>query len=387
MSGLRHARWLAALGAAGLLAAGGGWLLQPAPAEFDTVPVARADIEEAVLASGTLTPVRQVSVGAQVSGQLKSLKVALGERVVKGQLLAEIDPILQQNELLQAEAALQNLKAQRAAQVALRRQHELALRREQALRADDANAVADLELAQSQADTTRANIAALDAQLRQGRAAVETARANLAYTRISAPMDGQVIAIVTQEGQTVVSAQAAPTILVLAELDQMLVKARISEADVVRVRAGQEAWFTILGAAQRKFHARLKSVEPAPPVEQASQDGMPGQSGAAGAVYYNGLLEVANEDGILRPSMTAQVSIVLGRASQALVVPAAAVRGPDRAGRYSVDVLSGGNGAGVESRQIETGVSDHVSVQVLGGLAEGERVVVGARSPDDGGQP
>jgi len=349
------------------------------PVMPETTPVTRADIEEVVLASGTLAPIRQVNVGAQVNGQLKSLKVQLGDRVTQGQLLAEIDPVLQQNELRRAEAALRNVQAQRRAQVAQWRQYQLALSRESALRDDDANAVADLEAAQALVDGTQANIDALDAQVRQASIAVEIARANLSYTRIVAPIDGQVIAIVTQEGQTVVSAQAAPTILVLADMDRMLVKVRISEADVVRVRVGQQAWFSILGAPRRRFHATLCSVEPAPPVS-AMPETAQGTAGQA-AVYYNGLLEVANDGQLLRPSMTAQVSILMGRAEGALSIPAAALEGPDGDGTYTVRVLRAGQ---VTTQRIEVGLSDHVRVQVLSGLEEGDQVVVSAPGQDAG---
>lgn len=362
---------------AGVVVLVAGWWLasgSDAPVRH-TAPVSRGDIEEVVLASGILTPIRQVSVGAQVNGQLKSLKVRLGDRVRKGELLAEIDPVLQQNELRRAEAALKNVQAQRAAHVAQWRQHDQALRREQALRVDDANAPADLELAQSQVDVTSANIDALDAQIRQSRVTVESARANLAYTRIVAPIDGQVIAVVTQEGQTVVSAQAAPTILVLADLDRMLVKARISEADVVRVRAGQDAWFSILGAPQRRFNAPLRSVEPAPPAALAAQDTIQSIAGTQ-AIYYNGLLEVANEDRTLKPSMTAQVSIVLGRVTNALKVPAAAVSGPDSDGKYTV-AIDPGQGLPIQRREVTIGLSDHVSVQIVSGVNAGEQVVLG----------
>lgn len=373
--------WSLAFAATVALAAGFWFHGRPEAAPPHTVAVSRGDIEEVVLASGTLTPIRQVNVGAQVNGQLKTLKVQLGDRVKKGDLLAEIDPVLQQNEVSQAEASLKNAAAQKAAQVAQLRQYQLTLQREKALREDDANAPADVELAQSQVDTTRANIDALDAQLRQARASVETARANLAYTRIVAPIDGQVIAVVTQEGQTVVSAQSAPTILVLADLDHMLVKARISEADVVRVRAGQDALFSILGSPQRKFHAKLRSVEPAPPISSLSQDPTQNQS-AASAIYYNCLLEVANDDGTLKPSMTAQVSIVLGRAANTLLLPATAVDGPDQNGKYAVAVAQNG-GRKIDRREIQVGLSDHVSVQIVRGLNEGEQVVLGANSPDD----
>lgn len=159
------------------------------------------DLEDTVLASGTIKPVKQVSVGAQVNGQLKSLKVALGDRVKKGQLLAEIDPVLQENDLRKAEAALANVQAQKASKQALLAQYQLTLTRQQTMFGQDASAKADLESAQAQVDSTKADLASLDAQIRESAVEVDTAKANLGYTRITAPMDGEIISIVTQEAR------------------------------------------------------------------------------------------------------------------------------------------------------------------------------------------
>ncbi|MBI5655310.1 MAG: biotin/lipoyl-binding protein, partial [Geobacter sp.] len=178
---------------------------------YITAPVARTDIEAKVLATGTLNAFKTVAVGAQVSGQVKTLHAALGERVKKGQLLAEIDPVLQQNSLRDAEASLENVQAQKRSKQVLLRQYQLALTRQEKMATLDASARADLESAQAQLESTRADLAALDAQIKKAKVSVDTARANLGYTRIVAPMDGIVIAIVTEEGQTVNANQTAPT--------------------------------------------------------------------------------------------------------------------------------------------------------------------------------
>ncbi|WP_191002185.1 efflux RND transporter periplasmic adaptor subunit [Cupriavidus pauculus] len=355
--------------------------LSAAAAPMPLVAATRGDIEETVLATGTIVPMRQVNVGAQVSGQLKTLAVRVGDRVERGQLLAEIDPVLQQNELKRAEAALTHAEAQRTAQLAQLRQHRLAWKRELAMRQTDANTEADLDAARAQAEASAANVAALEATVRQARVAVESAAASLAYTRIVAPMDGQVISVTAEVGQTLVAVQSAPTILVLADLDEMLVKARISEADVVRVRTGQSGWFSILGAPLRRVPVVLRSISPAPPGGDA-----PLAIGQGGAIYYHGEFLVANGDHALKPSMTAQVSIVTGRAAGAVRVPAAAVNGPDEQGRHTVQVArrgADGRLAGWETREVEIGLSDHVWVQILRGVEEGEAVMV---EPQAGGQ-
>lgn len=328
-----------------------------------TTTVVRMDIEDTVLASGVLYALKTVEVGAQVSGQLKKLHVALGDKVKAGQLLAEIDPVLQQNALKDATAQIDNLQAQKRSKQALLRQYELALQRQRQMAAQDAAPKSDLETAQAQLESTRADIAALEAQIARARIAVDTARANLGYTRIVAPMDGVVISIVTEEGQTVVSAQAAPTILKLANLNTITVKAQISEADIARVRPGQTTYFTTLGDSDTRHYGMLRAIEPGPYSTSTSS-----------AIYYNGLFEVPNPDGTLRVSMTAQVSIVLSEASQALCIPAGALGDKGADGRYFVRVLEDNL---PEQRRVLIGINNHTQAQVLDGLKQGEQVIIG----------
>jgi macrolide-specific efflux system membrane fusion protein len=341
-----------------------------------TAPVTRGTLEETVLATGIVQPSRQVSVGAQVSGQIKSLKVTLGERVHRGQLLAEIDPVLQQNELRRAEAALRDVRAQRSAKLALLRQYELEAGRETYMLQRDASSRADYEVARANEAATRAGVASLEAQIVVAQVAVDSARANVGYTRITAPMDGEIIALVAQEGQTVVSAQIAPVILILAKLDEMTVRARISEADVVRVKPGLPVYFTILGAPDKRYESRLRAVEPAPEsiASESMQQLYRAQSNTPTAVYYNGLFDVPNADGELRTSMTAQVSIVLGRATHTLLVPMAALGKPLGDGRYEIRVLAGGK---LQTRRVQLGLTNDVDAQVLSGLSERENVIIG----------
>ena len=305
-----------------LLLIGWGWPTWfPEPVEFMTVPVTRQDIRETVLATGSLEGRKQVNVGAQVSGQLQQLKVKLGDSVTQGQLLAVIDPVLPQNDLRDAEAALDNVLAQKQAKQALLKQYALELRRQRTMRSQDASAQADLEQAEAQLAQTQAELRALEAQTRQAHIKVDTAKANLGYTQIRAPMDGVVIAIVTEEGQTVVSSQSAPTILKLADLDTMTVKAEISEADVIRVQPGQATRFTILGDPDTQYQGVMRAIEPAPKSESSESSSSTTSSTSSSAIYYNGLFDVPNPQHRLRVSMTAQVTIVLGESKQALASP------------------------------------------------------------------
>ncbi|MFA5041399.1 MAG: biotin/lipoyl-binding protein, partial [Bdellovibrionales bacterium] len=168
-----------------------------------TTKAVRADLEENVLASGTLEASKLISVGAQVSGQIKSLKVALGDKVAKGQLIAEIDSLKQQNDLLNAEASLENVRAQYAAEEAVFKKVEAAFLRQKSMRTKDAVSKESYQTAEANYESSKANLVAIGAKIREAEITVDTAKVNLGYTNITAPIDGTVVAIVTEEGQTV----------------------------------------------------------------------------------------------------------------------------------------------------------------------------------------
>ncbi len=367
-----------------VLVAGTGWAIKhfyfaPAPApQVITAKVMVDDLEDTVLASGTIQADKEVSVGAQVSGQIKRLYVELGDQVKKGQLVAEIDSTTQNNTLRNAEAQVALLTAQRRAKAALLKQAELTLKRKQELLKLDAGSKADLEDAEATLATTSADIGAIDAQIRQAGISVDTARVNLGYTRITAPIDGVVIAVIAEEGRTVNAIQSAPSIIKLAKLDQVQIKAQISEADVVRVKPGLPAYFTILGEPMHRFDATLRAIEPVPEVNQTDAK-VTTSTATSTAIYYNGLFKVPNPDGKLRSLMSAQVIIVLNKVEKALVIPASALGKRDRKTQtYEVSVLEGlPEAQKVNKRQVKIGLNNRVQAQVLEGLKEGELVVVG----------
>lgn len=371
--------------------AGGYYLWQsrlPAQTETVSLPSVAAvtgNVEEAVLASGALEPVRQVSVGAQVSGRVVSLKVKLGDSVKAGDLIAEIDSVTQQNALRSAEADLAALKAQRAERIASLAYAEAVLARQKQMVGQNAVSRDAYENAQMTVSTTQAQIEALDAQIMSSQVKVETARANLGYTRITAPSAGTVLAVVAQEGQTVNAVQSAPTIVVLGDVSTMTVKARISEADVLRVKTGQEVYFSVLGAPEQRFPGKISFVEPAPDtlktqnMTSSSTTSSSSSSSSTSAVYYNAWFEVPNPEGRLLTSMTAQVTVIVGRAQNVVTVPSTAIR--RRGPNAFVDVVS--EDGKPEQRKITVGLDNKIVAEVTSGLKAGERVVT-ARS---GGGP
>lgn len=343
---------------------------------YITAPAETRTLEQTVLADGTIKAKKQVTVGAQVSGQIKALHVTLGQQVDKGQLVAEIDDLTQQNALKDAQEALKNVLAQRVAKVATQKNNQLTYQRQQQILAKGLAARADFDSAKTTLESTQAEINALDAQIAQAEIAVNTAKLNLGYTKISSPIAGTVVAIPVEEGQTVNAVQSAPTIIKVAQLDTMTVEAQISEADVVKVKAGMPVYFTILGEPEQRFSATLRAIEPAPDSindeTTTSSSSSSSTTSTTTAIYYNGLFDVANPHGALRISMTAQVYIVLHQAENAVVIPATALE--TRQGKPQVQVVSD-NGK-VSVREISVGLNNNVEAQILSGLQAGEQVIV-----------
>ena len=365
-----------------LILVGAGWYFFKPKAEVPQLLTAEAtvsDIENTVLASGTIEARKLVSVGSQASGQVKKLYVELGDKVVAGQMIAQIDQLTQQNSLKNAQAALANQQAQRMVQVANLQQSKLVWQRQKNMLAQDATSKADYDTALANYQTAQAQIAAVDAQIKQAQLTVDTAGLNLGYTRITAPMAGTVVAVVAEEGQTVNANQSTPTIIKLANLETLTVKAEISEADVVKVKAGLPVYFTILGNPDQRYYATLRAIEPAP--ESISTDTTTSSSSST-AIYYNGLFDVPNPDGTLRIDMTAQVYIVLDSAKNAVTIPASALSKSSGTGKQTVQVV-GADGL-PQKREVMVGLNNRVIAQIVSGLKAGDKVVIGEGKADGG---
>ncbi|MCC7634913.1 efflux RND transporter periplasmic adaptor subunit [Stenotrophomonas rhizophila] len=380
----RRGRVLLLIAVLMVLAAIVAWSLRkPAAPALATSPVSRGDIAQTVEATGVVDAYKLVSVGAQASGQVKSLKVQLGDTVREGDLIAEIDATTQHNQVLNAQATLDQVKAQRAVQQASLREAELEFARQQQMLAAEATARAEYDAADARLKTARAQVQSFDAQIKGRQTELDTARANLAYTRITAPMNGTVVAVVTEEGRTVNANQTAPTIVMLARLDLVTVNAEVSEADVVKIKSGMPVYFTTLGDPDRRYHGTLRQINPAP-ASITKKDSTSSDTSTTTAIYYNALFDVENPDGSLRIDMTAQVSVMLRQASGVLIVPAVALGPKSRDGRYLVRIA---DADGMPApRQVKIGINNGAFAEVLSGLEEGDRVVVGEGGAAGGGR-
>ena len=401
------------------LAAAGAWYAYGAFGEpkisYATVPVERGDIENNITAAGILQPYEFVDVGAQVSGQLRKIHVAVGDKVKVGQLLGEIDPIVLQSRVEGARAELRALKAQLADRSAQERLAGQLFDRQKRLRADNATSVEAYQSAAAGLASGRAQVAVLKAQIQNTESSLKANEANLGYTRIEAPMAGTVVSQTAKQGQTLNANQQAPVVMRVADLSTMTVQTQVSEADVGKLKVGMGVYFTTLGQPNKRWTSKVSQILPTPEVVN-------------NVVLFSALFNVPNPAGELRTQMTAQVFFIVARAEDALLVPVAALKplarksrgaggasgrtegaatgtgkraagraarrlrraertgatgGKDADGgrRFQVQVLK--DDGTVEKRTVRVGVTNRVSAEILSGLEAGEQVVIGSYREGD----
>ena len=281
--------------------------------DYQTAEIVTGDIEVAISAAGKIQPKNYVDVGAQVSGQLEEFFFEVGDRVEKGDLLAQIDETLAATKVEADRAQLKELDASFAQQ-----QASLELSKANAARADmlykaDAISQAEYQAAIADRKIAAARLTQLEAQIERQNSTLEADEATLEFTKIYAPMSGTIVSQSAVVGQTLNANQTTPTILRIADLTVMTVEADVSEADVLRVKKGQDAYFTTLGGGNGKWRTTVRQVLPQPEILND-------------VVLYKVLLDISNDDELLKPEMTAQVFFVSGSAKDAVLAPVAALR-------------------------------------------------------------
>ena len=345
---------------------------------YITQPVKRQSVQKVVNATGEVHAVDLVTVGAQTTGQIEKLYVDVGQKVKKGDMIAEIDSTTQQNEVDINKVRLKSYEAQlRAAKTSLaiaEKQYE----RMQTLKKQNAASEEDLENAKDVYETALSKVAEVEASLKETEISLSTAETNLGYTKITAPLDGTVVSVPVKEGQTVNSAMDTPTIVQIADLSRMEILMEISEGDVSHVRAGNKVRYYTLADMDNVKETTLKSIDPGLTQLTDGQYTDTEVVESSEAIYYYGRLEVPNEDGHLRIGMTTQNVIYVESAENVLTVPSVAIRS-DAEGKY-VEVLTP---AGAERRAVETGVSDDLNVEIKSGVRNGEEVILARMSSSE----
>ena len=402
--------------------------------EYIFATVQRGDIEDLVGATGSLQPRDYVDVGAQVSGQLKKLHVEVGSEVKEGQLLAEIDA---EQSAARVDANRASLRAQQATLVERQVNVEKAerdLQRQRNLMAEEATTTEQVQNADTSVRAARTQLNTLKAQIEQQQASMRVEEANLKFTKIYAPMSGTVISITVRQGQTLNTNQSAPTLMRIADLSTMTVQTQVGEADVSKLRSGMSSYFTTLGSPGRRFYGSLRKIEPTPTVtnnvvlynalfdvpnpnkilmpqmtaqvffvaaeardvlvvpvsaltmQRATAPRTQPTPGAAAAETTNAAQTAAQTAAGGPSAPPSAAGLERSRRGEAGDRPRGAGRsgagGIAQAGPRPAKVKVASTDDSVVERDVMVGVSSRVSAEIVSGLNEGERIVIGVKVPD-----
>lgn len=340
---------------------------------YITEDVYRRDVQKVVNATGEVRAIDLVTIGAQVSGKIEHLHVKVGQEVKKGDLIAEIDSTTQQNEVDINKSRLDSYQAQLAAAKVSLEVAEKQYKRMQKLKKGNAASEEDLENALDTYETAKSRVVELESSIKETEISLSTAETNLGYTKITAPLDGTVVSVPVKEGQTINAAMNTPTIVQVANLDNMEIVIEISEGDIGNIKPGVKVTYSILADLNQIYETTLQSIDPG--LTLLTNGEYTEVVDSSEAIYYYGRLIVPNEDGILRIGMTTQNVIYVESAENVLTVPVVAVK--EAGDKEYVEVLTK---KGVERRDITTGVSDGLNVEVKSGISEGEKVILAKMS-------
>lgn len=346
------------------------------PVSYITEPVIRKNIEKSVNATGEVKAIELVTVGAQTSGKIEYLPVKVGQRIQKGDLIAQIDSTTQENDVNSTKAKLTSLKAQLNAAEISAKIAEKQFIREQRLLKKNAASQEDFENAKDAFETAKAKVTELKASIAETALALNTAETNLGYTKITAPLDGVVVSVPVKTGQTVNAAMNTPTIVQIADLSQMEILIEISEGDIGKVQTGAKVTYTVLSAPETVYETTLKSIDPG--LTLLTNGEYTEVVGSDEAIYYYGRLVVDNPDGALRIGMTTQNVIYVAQADNVLTVPVLAVK-KDGAQSY-VNVLTP---TGIQRHAVITGLSDGVDIEIKSGVSDHDTVVIAQMSESE----
>lgn len=337
-----------------------------------TQKVKKIDISQTIEAVGKVYAKDQVDVGAQVSGQIIKLYVDVGSHVKQGDLIAQIDKDKQQNDLditkAQFESAKANLESKKVALEIASKQYQ----REQKLYAAKASSLENLEIQKNNYYSLKASVAELNAQVIQLEITLKNAKKDLDYTTITAPIDGVVINVAVDEGQTVNANQNTPTIVRIANLDEMEIKMEIAEADVNKIKIGTELEFSLLNDPQKTYRASIASIDPADTeVSDSSSSYSSSSSSSSNAIYYYAKFYVQNKDNFLRIGMSIQNEIVIASVKDVIAVPTYAIKNDAKG--YYVEILQ--NQKAVK-KYVKFGIKDSINTQILEGVDENEELII-----------
>lgn len=338
-------------------------------AKYITKEVTRGTITEYVEASGTIKPINTIAVGTQVSGTVAKIYVDYNSQVKKGELLAELDPSLFQANVDQANAKLNNAQAAYSKALAALEYKKNNYKRYEHLFAKNYVSKDDVELARSNYLAAQADVAATRAEMSAQQAILKNNLTNLGYSKITSPVDGTVISRAVDVGQTVAASFNTPTLFEVAQdLTKMQIETSVSEADIGKIKVGQQAEYTLDGYQDKKFKGVVAQVRLA-------------STTTNNVVTYTVIVSVDNTDGFAIPGMSANVSIITGQAKDVLIVDNKAFKftpedNTQKFDKQGVWILTS---AGPKRINVETGLSDDNYTQIISPeIKEKDKVIIGS---------
>ena len=334
--------------------------------KYITKPIAKGTIMQFVEASGSIKPINTVAVGTQVSGTVQKIYVDYNSVVKKGDLLAELDPSLFQANVDQSSAKLNNAKATLSRVQAMLNYKENNYKRYKHLYEKHYVSRDDVELAQANYLQAKAELDSAKADVKASSAALENNLTNLRYSKITSPVDGTVISRAVDEGQTVAASYNTPTLFEVAkDLTKMQIETSVSEADIGKIKVGQEATYTLDGYQDKKFHGEVTQVRLA-------------STTTNNVVTYTVIVSVDNTEGFIIPGMTANVSIKVGEAKDVLCVENRAFKFTlDEAKKYEKQGIWVLTSTGPKRYDVEIGLSDDNKSQIISNdIKIGDKVII-----------
>lgn len=338
--------------------------------KYSLVKLERSTIVETVEASGTINPVKTVSIGSQVSGMINAIYVDFNSQVKKGQLLAQIDPSLFQAQVDKSRGDLNSAKANYQKTKSMLVYDEANYKRYKEMYKKKYVSKNDLDLAEATYKADLASLNSMNALISQSAATLQNNLTNLRYTRIISPVDGVVVSRAVDVGQTVAASFTTPTLFTVAQdLTNMQIEVSVSEADIGKVKQGQIVDYTLDGYPNETFKGKVTQVRISPTT-------------VSNVVTYTVIVGVNNDDKILKPGMTANVSIITNTKENALCVENAAMR-------FTPTEITGGKkfkeqGLWILKKNkpvrvtIKTGITDSEVTEIISkDIKEGDDAIVG----------
>ena len=317
--------------------------------------VKKGDIKISISAIGYIEPENYVDVGGEVNGRLLKLLVDQGDFVEKDSLIALIDPSLAEDQVREAKATLDYLKATLSERIHKQKLARTEMLRNKRLYHKGIISEIDYLRIETSSKVADSQLNSINAQIKQAIASLSQAETNLDRTKIYAPISGVVLNILIRAGQIINTNSNTPILMRIANLENMIVRVKISEADINKINTNMIAQFTLLGYPDKIFSGKIFNIIPYPNVNN-------------NVVSYDALFKVDNKDYFLKPNMTAQVVIVVKKAQNVNIIPINAIKRIPNKSKKAIVVLYDKKNDTYTYKQIEVGIQSREYIEVVSGL-------------------